>query len=110
MQNWKRPNWNELIPEAKSNFRCGNCNEIKTWQQQWSSTLENVCAICDDCKASEEIENKLKPEIEFTSEIIDEFKQFVLEAVHQDCHKDFDDHFAFLKVALQQFQDYKDDE
>lgn len=48
-KSWKRPDWSKLIPEAKSNFRCGECNEMKPWQEQWDSTKENVCSICDSC-------------------------------------------------------------
>lgn len=57
ISNWARPNWEELTPEAKADFRCGVCNNLTPWQEQWDSVLTNVCSICDSCKADREEEH-----------------------------------------------------
>lgn len=51
---WVRPDWQELIPEAKSNFKCSRCDQSRPWQEQWQSTEELVCSICDGCKKVED--------------------------------------------------------
>ena len=49
-EGWVKPDWKNLIEDAKNDFRCGECQELKPWQTQWDSSQLGVCSICDDCK------------------------------------------------------------
>jgi hypothetical protein len=44
----------------------------------------------------------------FMARLIDEFKDFVADAIDEGYHDEFDDHFDFLKMCLQTFADLKD--
>ena len=61
---FNRPDWDKLIPEAKDGFRCGQCNEMKTWQEQWQVTVPkrsreiSGCDVCTGCK--EELEARYR--------------------------------------------------
>jgi len=43
------------------------------------------------------------------SELMKEFRSFVIDAMDQDGHKDFDNKLEWLKVCLEQFKDEKED-
>ena len=42
-------------------------------------------------------------EQKFMTGLLDEFKDFVLDAMFQEIHNDFEDHHEFLKMALNEF-------
>lgn len=45
----------------------------------------------------------------FMSNLIDEFKEFVIVAMADGMDQDFDDHLHFLKAALETFSDFQRD-
>ena len=39
------------------------------------------------------------------STLLKDFREFVIEAMDQDCHKDFDNKLDWLKVCFEQFKE-----
>ena len=41
--------------------------------------------------------------------LIGEFEDFVSDAMEDNMHEDFEDHFVFLKAMLEVFEDFKEE-
>ena len=50
---WQKQAYDDLIPAAKSDFRCARCDTMQPWQECWASTSDNICSICTACRDEE---------------------------------------------------------
>lgn len=54
--------------------------------------------------------NDAQTELEFMTQLCNEFKSFVEDAVKEGMHKQFEDHFTFMKRCLEVFTEMKEEE
>ena len=58
---------------------------------------------------SDEAKKKLLEKKRFMMNLIGEFEDFVSDAMEDNMHEDFEDHFVFLKAMLEVFEDFKEE-